>query len=671
MFFSPTGESEEEVASSKSEPKLSSQLTPFPATALDQQINNGGASHGEDCSDGELMIDDDQDKVKTTSNSGTMTRRQCKQAQEGSAGAAQVKATSSSPNSASNTSCEQTPDSPSKRQDKNKNRTCSYCGVVKPTPAALVRHLRKHTGEKPFVCSHCGKSYKAKRSLHLHLSSNHKEGLELPMSSLAASLSSSPSLSTSTSSSTSTITTTTSTASMSNISNIISAAAAAAAAASSSQLFTQVPFSLPLVVLTPPQAVSESTKSLLRETLESSRKAKDGGPQGHQGESVALGDDLPQEAGSDRLSTPNLVNLLTSDIGIKMAQAAIAGPTNPQVTIKSESPAEIAQDTWNADSLSLKQEEQAEDLSMSATPAVVKKSPQSHTPSATPRNSSMERKLKCEFCSKTFKHESSRANHTRTAHGIVVNYMDSPIAASSSQLQQQQQQQQKSLIEHIKLQQQQHQMKSLKSPEGQPTSSLPLSAVLSLMSTGVKQSQGNGGSSSPLQYKQDAPTDLSLSRKIKETQYALVNQEVIKADLPTVGVTSGNVSNGEKDGPLLDESNTLPYHVTSKMAQDFKLEELNSKQEEWPVLAEDGGQRRLRIAVTKESILATRLDGINAVTGRRATVFKCHLCQRVFSSLLRFTNHLPSHHDTEVQTYDCRYCEASFRSHIQIVKHLQ
>lgn len=51
---------------------------------------------------------------------------------------------------------------------------CEYCRKGFSSSHALKTHIRQHTKEKPYVCEHCPMAFPQKVSLITHIKSKHK-----------------------------------------------------------------------------------------------------------------------------------------------------------------------------------------------------------------------------------------------------------------------------------------------------------------------------------------------------------------------------------------------------------------------------------------------------------------------------------------------------------------
>ena len=58
------------------------------------------------------------------------------------------------------------------RRIRIKSIQCEVCSKMFPDKANLARHMRSHTGEKPFICATCGRGFTRKATLISHQSTH-------------------------------------------------------------------------------------------------------------------------------------------------------------------------------------------------------------------------------------------------------------------------------------------------------------------------------------------------------------------------------------------------------------------------------------------------------------------------------------------------------------------
>lgn len=78
---------------------------------------------------------------------------------------------------------------------------------------------------------------------------------------------------------------------------------------------------------------------------------------------------------------------------------------------------------------------------------------------------------------------------------------------------------------------------------------------------------------------------------------------------------------------------------------------------------------KYRVHPRSEEIIATRLEGVNIVTGEKAFLYKCHWCSKIFLTLGKLQSHLTVHSRRSRKSYTCSKCGEVFKLRTQFRLH--
>ena len=170
-------------------------------------------------------------------------------------------------------------------------------------------------------------------------------------------------------------------------------------------------------------------------------------------------------------------------------------------------------------------------------------------------------------------------------------------------------------------------------------------------------------------------TDASLYRRDNQIDIDDIDEDSESVDsshFPNLGIGS-EVTDTKSQGHFVNTGNE------AKSALDLSI---SGRSKEEPV-AHRAGQfneniihteslfRKSKISIQNETILVTRLDGLDMLNGQSTSIYKCYLCGKMFHQLSKLQCHLSLHFEKHLVTYECCFCEDVFQFKVQLRNHVQ
>ena len=164
-----------------------------------------------------------------------------------------------------------------------------------------------------------------------------------------------------------------------------------------------------------------------------------------------------------------------------------------------------------------------------------------------------------------------------------------------------------------------------------------------------------------LQQGSDTASEMSFYRDMEREMDDLEDemQSNDSSNVPTTGYMSEpkqgtsliSGMNGKTENEVTQRRNPGPYEgVVIAAAEPF---------------------RRNQISVQNETVLVTRLDGLDMINGKNASVYKCYLCGKMFNSLSGVQCHLSLHFDKQLVSFECCFCDEIFSFKTQMRNHIR